>query len=1446
MTRSGRWMRVASIMLVAVVIALGFCSTGCGEDGVAPVAVDDRILIDWEPVEHVLDVLANDHDPLGRPLRILGSTRPASGSQVLAPQSADEPQVLRFFPAGEYAGRESFEYTIETPDGQNATATVTLTTRFSYDVEGTKTWTLSYDLAKGFAFDQTLWVKLSGEAMSALFVELEFDDQLPLQDQRLTVTLDTEHVQGILGDFSLSGKNDFAVYNKKLKGIRVDVLFGDDDGTARPQLTGVLSRVEGISESRTFVGRSATGDVEYRVHPVDEPWTKQPYARDVDGLFHFALDAPFVEGISEVALEFIAGPGLKNLFAEYGFDDLYDGLQSFTAEPLSQSAYVVPELVSDTVVLRRHPDALLRESVRDLIAAWNAAAPSGSERKRYPFVDDTPHERRFLAALREHVRLDVDGDGPLLIEGRRGVFYALGQTDIEANSLRVEVSLDGERFLSSDAPGLEEYSATLYAEPGLVELEAPEAFFDAPSRALRMTFSYARSGNLFPLDRLSIVPGSVRVYLNGEALRDTQEYAVDYGELTMVTLLVEIDEEDVVRIDFEQFRGGLGVPVEYARSFHGLSVGVPLGVIGDVELSALESVDATTPLYDTGEPRTMPNRHTVFGVVGSLQEDGFSSDFGIGYSLDRFPFDGNLRPNRPGLATGVWAGAGRVFVTHLQGVSVYEDGDWMLLGASQGLTSNRVIDVAFDGEAVLFATVSGLTRVRLVGDAPLSRVANWSQFLNGVQLPEGELRSVAAGGSRVWVATEAEVAWIPVDDIDVGGEWQSVGVEGIEALGSILDIAYVDGELFVGTENGLLRCDADTMQFAELRPLSGYRIAHLEPADTGLLVCTDGGLARIDGADVAWLRSGVSVHAAVVAADGAIWYATSSGLYSLAGETAVEGWSVSALGVSDDGELWAASEASAAYELLVWRIGESVTTFDGRTTRIAGKDPQRFDDLDPAANTDRGWLARASFTRDYGAIQLSGTAVSESPEFTSIGRTSRRDATGWDLAAAADLAPGIRLDARHSFEQLGLWGGAERTEVDNWATVQAVLPALLGALGYEWFGDGDEGPRLHLQASQQVARGDAASGGGHGSYTFSAQLSDRLFAEENSPSGGRLGLTLGWQQAVTATQLASSRSSTLTLLPDFALSEALALSGRWVRTVDGTGPQGRGTETWRAFVDWTPQLEGTLRSDAHGTVTWERGRADASALTYDGKASLRWTDVELLACAVRPQINLDLDGTLDSLNAGATLTAPVQTGGLTITPRVIVRASGLGTTRQQHTWQANLSVQHTDLGEWTPYLTGMARWNVVAFDANPQQRGIEETRLTATYTASGSLKWAAEDGRRNDLSGNVNVVTGNDQVPRVTVGMTDDAECRLEHLVALPEDAAALWRSLFLTGGVEANASWGEEGVGADVGLTAGAGLTLDDQWGGTFAVTYTLSKPTYREVVEHGLTLRLSVRVDF
>ena len=90
-------------------------------DNQPPEANDNQFSVEQDSVDNEFDVLANDSDPDGDPLSLVGVSEPANGSAVISSE------VILYTPAPGFSGSDSFTYTIDDGFGGQATATVTVT-----------------------------------------------------------------------------------------------------------------------------------------------------------------------------------------------------------------------------------------------------------------------------------------------------------------------------------------------------------------------------------------------------------------------------------------------------------------------------------------------------------------------------------------------------------------------------------------------------------------------------------------------------------------------------------------------------------------------------------------------------------------------------------------------------------------------------------------------------------------------------------------------------------------------------------------------------------------------------------------------------------------------------------------------------------------------------------------------------------------------------------------------------------------------------------------------------------------------------------------------------------------------------------------------------------------------------------------------------------------------
>ena len=1181
---------------------------------------------------------------------------------------------------------------------------------FQADIVGRKTWTVRYGIGdpRGLALvgvapyqlilEQSLAVDIRAEALSMLTIDAHFNDHEPEGMQSLTMYLDAGDLKGIFGDFSISGKEAFAVYNKALFGVRLDYRIGE------ALLTGILSQIEGISESRTFVGRTAHEEVLFSSSPPETPWLEQTYRLHIDGLYHYGLDGPFVEGFSEVALSFDPSGGLQALLDIYNLSYLFGVISESPSEDLSLADFTVVSAVEDVLLLMQRPEGLLRQRLRDAITAYNQQEGlTGSQRERYPFNEGTDYERTFLDRLAAFVSIDVDGSSYWLTEGGRRRYYDLGRADVEEDSAVVEVSLSGGTFRPITDPDLFEFRASAFPTEGIIELDFPASFFAAEANVVRVSFEYAISGDMFMLG-LSIVSGSEKVYLNETLLERDVDYSIDY-ELGTLILFSEVGEKDTIRIDYERSRSGLGSSAEYARGFYGATLKLPFSEALSVEFSLLQAEDSSIPVVAADQVRTMPNTHTVSGVTGALRLGDFSADFTLGYNHNQFPLDDNLRTNLPNEVTAILPLSDYVFVGHANGLSVYYSGMWIGYDTSDGLAGNRVTDIASDGTTVFFATGSGLTVLSLETDAPLAQVGNWRRYYMEDGLPNAAIHSLTIIDGTLWVGTEGGLASVRVEEVDESSGWTRYVDDPFIDMGSILCLTGDDEILYVGSERGLFAFEPSTGTITELTGTGGQRIYDLLLTEGMLYAASESGLRSFrDGVGAGWLLFGEEVYCLALL-EGILWYGTDNGLHSAGVEEMLADWAVTAVAITTQQGLWVGSRADTEYQLSVWEIEEATELFDNSATGIDGRDRSRFTDIPLDEHTDRGLLARVDFRRNIGELTLSGSFESVSPAFMSIGRLDRRDATGWNLAGSLRPAEGLYVTATHSFYMMDQASEQPRSTMENLATLA-------------W----DFGPHLDASLMQRLVNDDVSHRGfDDTSLSYSFALRKELFDDA-------LSLSLRWNETVNEDSLADTRTrdSNLGLEGSCQITPELSVSAGWSRPMRITQDERTGNEqrTWSA--NWTPRFDVVGIASSYSLSASRALTDEAFRTTQSAKLDLRFEGFALWGWQVTPRLELRFENNagIITLNGRGTVRGSVDT----ITARVNFgrELSGLGQLQQQCRDWISASLDYLGVPDLRPILTYMANNNATIYQG--------AARPTFDHTLTGRLTWSPPDGRQNRLS----------------------------------------------------------------------------------------------------------------
>ncbi len=1066
------------------------------------------------------------------------------------------------------------------------------TPSFNLTVSGEKTWTIwlglgAADLLAGEnltpgqpALTQTLRAVIEGKALDFITLKASFNDQLDVGFQDFLLTVDRPPWTGELGRFVVGTEGEgLGVYNKRVLGARV--VYGGDGVS----LSALVTRLEGISESRTFRGEQGQGESLFTVNDPDEPWRAAPYLRSVEGFAYWPLRVQFVEGMSKVWLQVDGTPALWSFLTDWGLGYLQPDLAAALVTPLAAGEYLVLRDGHDDLALRIAPSAVARRRIQEAIEAYNTRLGLvGNERKTYPFVEESDLETRFLASLAPFLAVRVDEDAYPLPNAQRQRYLALGERNVVEGTVEVWIRLPGEtEFRPSTDPDLADYVWTLIPTDGVLRISFPSSFF--AGGAVRATFAYQREGTAFALGP-SLVPGSERVYLNGRRLTQEKDYSVDYV-VGILLLFTALGPDDELKVDFERQRGGLGVTTEYERNLFGLTVNVP-GWDG-FKLALYRAMDFGMPQPTT---HTMPNTHTVAALALAGNIAGWTYSLSLAGSENIFPADDNARipsPNQIHAIASAQAADGQyVIFAHQNGITVYKDGSFAGYGSAHGLAGRAAYALLPLTGQLLVGTDAGLTVVKLTEATPFDRVRSWTRITQNELLPGAEVLALARGGGLVYAATDKVLAWFGPTDAEDPKRWDTLPLPGTARPTSLL---WADDLVYLGTSAGLYLLIAGAWIPV---PEATDAVHDLLARGEEVYMASDRGIRILKGGvGVGWVTYGKTVYALALR-DGALWYAAEDGLWQ-EGEIApaVTG-PLTAVGTGQ-GAVWAATPADETFRLDLWRVTDRAERFLQSRTKIDGRDLARFRDISAADHTRYGVSGSLSLSQTVGDWQWDVRVSSRLPGYEEIGRSGRSDSHGLGLTARYTGGGTTTLELR------GRW------DVINLAT----QPRGQLATGLDW--RWSDGPTASLSLTPTFT-GDGLTPFDRLDMGWQAGLSNRTQAWSwgITTSG-----TLRHPELAAAGQLGANVS--LQPRPGWTIDLT------WARPFRTTGAPGE--ETFRAVLKWAAELDRVSLS-----ATWQETLrhhlaadtwSDARTIQADG----RWKPWTIPGGTVTSRVSANLQMT---------------------------------------------------------------------------------------------------------------------------------------------------------------------------------------------------------------------------
>ncbi|NLG80011.1 MAG: hypothetical protein GX492_09390 [Firmicutes bacterium] len=1129
------------------------------------------------------------------------------------------------------------------------------------DVSGEAVWSGTYAAGdpeglkgmQGYAINtlivsQTLRLTISGELPGGFSVSASLDNYSSGNLQLVRIDFSNETISGCFGDFAYATANPYVARRLTLRGVQVAAKL--DDFT----VGAILGRVKGIPASKTFKGASSSDTTVFRHDGPYAPTRERAVlVASIGGAESYRMSGTFDPDFMKVELRYDDGaPGarrtLLELLTNYDMAYLYreteddDGvIAAGDLREVDRGKYtVVTSTDGDHLVLQRESLDLLRDQVRDLIREYNTKnGLTGPDQKVYPFVVGSDSEKAFLeelcndhswvvAGLPESVTKVLDSPLENYATGR---FYLLGHERIDLESVEIEVLVGGTYTEADAIPGL---LYTVYYDQGVIEFTFPAGAPDAYEE-IRVRYNYSITGNIYTLG-ISVAQGSERVYLNGELLKRDIDYTIDY-EAGVLFILRDIGPQDTIKVEYEYFAGGLGVPVEYKRIFYGVSWAWQ--PTPDLKLAAdiIRAQDQPTPLVGPERARTMPNTHTVAGVSADAKFGRLTVDADVAYSHEIFPYDDNSRKNtsnRINEAMFVTDDAGNEYMlfAHQNGLTSYRvaDGKWRHYSPASGLAGWTVYDMAASAgsDSWFFATESGLTvlaaRVGPGGEPPFDRVENWRRYYESDGLPSSNVLSVLVddAAATVWVGTDSGLARASVGNLE---NWrvfdEGTNPEMISEVITDIAVSEVTGDLYVGTPSGLMSFDGATGRFTT--EFSGAAVAEVAAlsspvGDGDVYVATDSGVRFRREPHGAWqVLAGTegARWSAVRAAGGVLWLGGEDGLYEYDGSGAparvdvTAGREITAVagaggvpGAED--AVWAGEGADEFYRLSLWsapRPYASFTEYVQENTKISGKDEHRYADVPADEHTYTGFAGALGATFDLGAGKVYGSYERVEPTFLAIGARGRQDLTQFRLGGSYTVWENLTVRAEHAVRATRPVDITGEGSGGGDAAEDELLTVTTDSAGLTW----NLGPQVDLDYTLERMDRVAREGLEAQRTTYSIMARESLFATRLTLGAGYEKVIYDDNEKPRNSYIAHNVKGDVTYAPVQSLT--LRLYYRFpvrVITVDGTE---KGSRDIGATVSWADkvgparmnvQLSQYSRTDVPQDVTRLQRRGTARA-TFD-------------------------------------------------------------------------------------------------------------------------------------------------------------------------------------------------------------------------------------------------------
>ncbi len=1223
---------------------------------------------------------------------------------------------------------------------------------------------------------QVLSLNVYGQVTRGLSISADLDNRKDGNLQVLELRLDGDPIKGRFGGLSVRSENPYTTYSGRLRGLELGATFP----TLEARVT--LGRVQGIAAKKTFRGSTAQEVILYEPHaPYGPSPSADGFRASTEGMEYYMLRDAYDPDFMGTWIryddehELAEGRSLEETLSLWNLGYLYlddpdeqGGISAGGKIPLAHGQFVTVSSTVEMLALRSEIRDILRSQIQGLIRAYNAKhGLSGSSQKRYPFIYESETEADFLGdLLTRHAYITAgteNGHGALALDVKadsylRRRLYDLGQTDIDPGSVEVEVRRDG-KFLpaETETPLLFQVEYDI----GVIEFDFPLRFFDMYD-GIRIRYNYGTTMGIFNLG-LSIAEGSEKVYLNDVLLERNTDYSIDY-ELGILTIFRMLEPDDVVRVEYEYFRGPFGKVADYKANFYGATVGwTPNDSLElKLELAMYADDPKSAPLPELTS--TMPNTHTIVGFSGRYNNKGLNISGDLAFSHDEFPLDDNRKVHAANKVSGIMGavdaeGTSYTVISHNDGISV-GDGQFRNYSVGSGLSSPTVHDMASAGDTWFFATDSGLTVFSAVpgpsGRNPFDYVSNWQRIYTSAGLPDNDLTCVAVTPWTVWVGTrDSGLASADLGALDTWHAYTASAESGLPSA-AISDIVYdpITDLLLVGSDCGVavlngarfklelpdVRVDA---LWSSVNAVNGFRT--FAASESGVYARSDDGCWHLI------LHPSTAKDPLSLAVwNGLLWIGSSDGLYVWNGTTceiveATRGYTVTAVGVGPGHKyegieaLWGGTAGRPAegeknlnrivgFEVLTPGV---VTEHEGPDLAVSTNDSRHYVDIPARDHTATGYAARANARYALGVGTIYGSYETLSPGFAKIGQTSRPAMDMWSLGTQWPLGSRTVIMAEHSESRSQAYSGVSRDEAGK--EILLVTNRIGGTV--------DIGPKIDVSYSISQIDDDKTPGYERQDHTLSAAARRSFF-------NNRLSVSAGYETTRSENMMKPENSYVQTgLRGDAKLTlDTLSISARYrkpVKTIDPGGQDQHVTGITETGISaqWSRQLgpvalrtyyRQTARDNIATLKTFDDKRAEIRAtlpaLSFkDNNLTptivLKWDKTTPFSGQTRQGLAVqgNLSGTLGNFRTSTGVsvkhTKYAGTGKLTLDTELFVTLSstarGKLAPQVDFRWKRSKS-ERPDLGVvFTDSLTGTARaiWS-------PMQ-GLSNV-VSATYSLTSS------------------------------------------------------------------------------------------------------------------------------